>query len=131
MNVQPIISNVFNENDPCKHGGTGPVPYPLWLIGACTIIGQPHLAQYWPSTGQPEQCFNLSSSAVACWMLLNMSSDQSCTRALIHNKIDFIIPGCPRPSMGSALVISRPELKIRREVLDWSVYHAAATPHKA
>ena len=30
--------------------------------------------------------------------------------------------------MGTGIIISRPELKIRREVLDWSAYHAAAAP---
>ena len=29
----------------------------LWFIAACAVIGHPHLTQYWPNTGQPEQYF--------------------------------------------------------------------------
>ena len=32
-------------------------------------------------------------------LLVNMSSDRSCTRGMFHNKIHLISPGCPRPSI--------------------------------
>ena len=47
---------------------------------------------------------NISVGAsVAQWyragLLVNSSSDQSCTRDMIHNKFNLISPGCPRPSI--------------------------------
>ena len=42
-------------------------------------------------------------SVVAVGLLVNWSSDRSCTRGMIHNKLSLISPGCPRPCIALQL----------------------------
>ena len=48
--------------------------------------------------------FIISGASVVQWLLragllVNRSSDWSCTGGMIHNRMHLIVPGCPRPSI--------------------------------